>query len=115
MTVFDKGLITILAVDALFIALSVPLARRKVRPNLVYGYRTRATLNDEALWYEANAYFGSRFLGASLASAAAAFLLATSSLLSAQTFLPVSVALLGAPVAIAGILTTRFVAGLTKG
>ncbi len=115
MTIFDKGLTTVLTCDALFILLSIPLALRKVKPNVVYGYRTRATLSDEAVWYEANAYFGQRFLAASLVSAAVAWYLSDSALLSPQAYLPVSVVLLGAPVAVAGILTSRFVGKLTKG
>jgi hypothetical protein len=112
-TIFEKGLITILACDALFALLAIPLALRKVRPNVVYGYRTRATLGDEELWYEANAHFGQRFLVACLVSAAVAWYVADPAVLSPETFLPVSVVLLGAPVAVAGVLTTRFVSRLT--
>ena len=115
MTIYEKGLLTILACDALFILLSIPLVLRKVRPNVVYGYRTRATLADESLWYEANAYFGSRFIVACLVSAAAAWYLARPGLFPPDTFLPVSVVLLGAPVAVAGVLTSRFVARLERG
>ncbi len=111
---YEKRLQTILACDALFVLLSIPLVLRKVRPNVVYGYRTRATLADETLWYEANAYFGSRFIVACLVSAAAAWALARPGLLPPDTFLPVSVVLLGAPVAMAGILTTRFVARFAR-
>jgi uncharacterized membrane protein len=42
----------------LLIGLSVPLARRRVRPNRLYGFRTSSTLNDERLWYEVNAKTG---------------------------------------------------------
>ncbi len=114
MTIYQKGLVTILVIDALFVLLSIPLALRKVRPNVVYGYRTRATLGDEQLWYEANAHFGSRFIVASLVSAFAALFLARPSVLAPDAFLPVSVVLLGAPVAVAGVLTSRLVARLTK-
>jgi uncharacterized membrane protein len=114
MTVYEKGLVTVLAVDALFVLLSIPLVLRKVRPNVVYGYRTAATLSDERLWYEANAYFGSRFVAACLVSAFAAPFLARPGLLAPDTFLPVSVVLLGAPVAVAGVMTSRFVARLRK-
>ncbi len=110
MQVFEKSLFTVLACDALFVLVSIPLVLRKVRPNPVYGYRTRATLTDEALWYEANAYFGRRFIAASLVSALAAWILSESAALSPEAVVPVSVALMGAPVAVAGILTTRFVA-----
>lgn len=44
-----------LSVGALFVALSVPLMRRRVKPNMLYGLRIRATLADERVWYEANA------------------------------------------------------------
>jgi hypothetical protein len=112
-TVHEKGLVTILAVDALFVLLSIPLLLRKVGPNVVYGYRTRATLSDATLWYEANAYFAGRFIAACLASAVAAPFLARPGVFTPDTFLPVSVVLLGAPVAIAGVMTSRFVARLT--
>lgn len=115
MSVYEKGLLTILAADALFVVLSIPLVLRKVKPNVVYGYRTRATLSDEALWYEANAFFGRRFVAACVASGAAALVLARPGLLAPDAFLPVSVVLLGAPVAVAGVMTSRFVAGWTRG
>lgn len=41
-----SGLLTIL--------LGLPLKRRKVKPNWFYGFRTPATLKDEALWYDVN-------------------------------------------------------------
>ena len=113
MTVYEKGLVTILACDVLFVLLSIPLVLRKVKPNVLYGFRTRATLADETLWYEANAYFGIRFIAACLVSALAALFLARPGLLTPETFLPVSVVLLGAPVAVAGVMTSRFVARLT--
>jgi uncharacterized membrane protein len=36
------------------IAISIPLVLRKVPPNVVYGVRTRKTLSDPRIWYEAN-------------------------------------------------------------
>ena len=38
--------------------LAVPLIRRRVKPNYLYGFRTPKTLSDERIWYEANAYAG---------------------------------------------------------
>ena len=114
MTIYEKGLVTILVVDAVSILISIPLVLRKIGPNVVYGYRTRATLSDPALWYEANALFGRRLIAASLVSALAALFLARPGLISPDTFLPVSVVLLGAPVAVAGVMTSRFVARYVK-
>ena len=110
MTIYEKGLVTILVVDAVSILISIPLVLRKIGPNVVYGYRTRATLSDPALWYEANALFGRRLIAASLVSALAALFLARPGLLAPDAFLPVSVVLLGAPVAVAGVMTSRLVA-----
>lgn len=45
-------------VGVLLIVLGVPLLRRRVRPNLLYGLRTRATLGNEGIWYEANERLG---------------------------------------------------------
>ncbi|MGI9102953.1 MAG: SdpI family protein [Terriglobales bacterium] len=36
------------------IGISIPLLLRKVPPNVLYGFRTRKTLSDRAVWYEAN-------------------------------------------------------------
>lgn len=47
-----------LVVGALFIALSVPLMRRRVKPNRFYGLRVGATFADEWVWYEGNSKSG---------------------------------------------------------
>ena len=36
----------------------LPLLRRKIGPNRLYGFRVARTLNDPAVWYEANAFAG---------------------------------------------------------
>lgn len=43
---------------ALIVALAVPMATRRVPPNPMYGLRVSATLEDESIWYEANARSG---------------------------------------------------------
>lgn len=52
------GMVLFGCVGALLIALGVPLLRRRVRPNPLYGLRIRETLADETVWYEANARLG---------------------------------------------------------
>src|SRR3954470_14683070 len=42
----------------LMAALAVPLMRRKVGPNALYGFRVRRTLEDPRVWYDANAFAG---------------------------------------------------------
>lgn len=38
----------------LMIALGLPMARRRVKPNAFYGVRFRDTLADERVWYDVN-------------------------------------------------------------
>lgn len=47
-------LIIFLVSAVITIIAGVPLKRRKVKPNWFYGFRTPATLKDEALWYDVN-------------------------------------------------------------
>lgn len=49
----------VFAGSALLIAgLAIPLIRRRVPPNDIYGLRVPATMADEWVWYEANARSG---------------------------------------------------------
>ena len=104
-----KGLITILACAALFAGLAVPLILRKVPRNSAYGFRTRKTLGDDAIWYEANAHFGRGLLAASLVTAAAMAVLYRLPGLPPGLFMKASVAILVVPVLAAALLTARFV------
>ena len=60
------------AIGALMVLGAVPLIRRRVKPNIWYGLRTRTTLADESIWYEANVECGRHlaWLGALLIVAA---------------------------------------------
>ena len=62
-----KFLGAFVAVGLLYIALGVPLLRRRVRRNMWYGLRVGETLANDEVWYEANAICGKQFvvLGAS--------------------------------------------------
>jgi uncharacterized membrane protein len=114
-TVFEKGFFTILGLSAVMILVALPLALRKVGPNVVYGYRTRATLSNEDLWYEANAHFGRRLIVASLCGSAAAWALYVTRPLPPDVFLPVSLVVLVAPTLVAALATARFVKTHTPG
>lgn len=50
----------------LMAGLSIPLATRRVKPNLLYGFRTPTTLRDERIWFDINAYAGRLLLRFSL-------------------------------------------------
>jgi uncharacterized membrane protein len=48
-------------VGLVLIGISIPLIMRKVPPNSFYGCRTRKTLSDPKIWYEANHISGIDF------------------------------------------------------
>ena len=101
---FETALVTLLCCACLFLALAIPLVLRKVPRNRVYGFRTRATLSDEALWFEANARFGRRLVAATLFSSVAMLVLYYTAL-SAAIFVYTAVGVLVAPV-MAAVLDT---------
>ena len=107
--VYDKGLITVLVCCAIFCLISIPLILRKIPRNPVYGYRTRATLGDDKIWYEANTYFAWRFLIASVLSACAALILYDRQDLVLDVYMKVSIVLLAAPAIVAWLFTVRFI------
>jgi uncharacterized membrane protein len=106
---FEKGLITIVSWSVLLAILSIPLMLRKVPRNVIYGYRTRATLSDDSLWYEANAHFGRGLFIASIVSALAITASYLGQVFSLLLFLKISVVVLVVPTGIAALATARHV------
>jgi uncharacterized membrane protein len=109
MTVFEKGFFTILGISVVLILVAIPLALGKVPPNVVYGFRTRATLSSEEIWYDANAYFGRRLIVACLCGMLAAWALYVLKPFPPDVFLPVSLVVLVAPTLVAAVATARYV------
>ena len=109
MSVYEKGFFTILGCSLLFSVIAIPLALRMVPPNIVYGFRTRATLSGRNLWYRANAHFGRGLLVSSLCGGAAAYFLYGVRPLPPETFLPVSLVVLVAPALVAALSTARYI------
>ena len=108
-----KGLVTILVCDLIFAIIAIPLILRKVPRNVVYGFRTRSTLENDFIWYEANAYFGRLFLISSFISALLIVSLYFSNLVSVQNFLKASIAVLVVPPLVAVLLTLRYIRSIT--
>jgi uncharacterized membrane protein len=113
MGIFEKGLITILAVDGVLALIAIPLVLRKVPRNVAYGYRTRKTLSDDFIWYEANAHFGRGLLVACLVSAVAIFALYRAAPMSPTFFMQASIGALVVPTLVAALATARFIRSLT--
>ena len=63
-----------IVVALLIVSMALPLMRRRVKPNRLYGLRTSATVADEWVWYEANARTGRDFFVLGLIQLAVAVL-----------------------------------------
>jgi len=114
MSIFDKGFLTILGCSALLILLALPLALRKVPRNVAYGFRTRATMADDQIWFEANAHFGRGLIASSLCGAFVAFLIYLFQAFPPTVFLPVSILVLALPSLVAAVATGRYVRTLRR-
>lgn len=55
-------LIIFLLMGAVFVGLGWPLYKGKVKPNSFYGLRVGETMEDDRVWYPANAYCGRDFI-----------------------------------------------------
>lgn len=87
--------IVFILIGLLMVALSIPLIRGKVPPNVWYGFRIRLTLENPDIWYPANAYAG-RLLIAGVATSVAALLCALIPGISVDSYsILVSVLMLG--------------------
>lgn len=48
-------------------AIAVPLAMQKIKPNRLYGVRTTLTLSNKMVWYQANRFWGMAMIASGLA------------------------------------------------
>jgi hypothetical protein len=75
----DNGMVVLLVLfvstGLLLTALSVPLILRKIPPNYLYGFRVKATLENEEVWYPANEYAAKRLLWVGLGTVVTAVVL----------------------------------------
>lgn len=64
-----------LVCGALLVVLAIPLLQNKVKPNGLYGFRVKATLENPKIWYPVNHHFAKRLLASGIAVILAALLL----------------------------------------
>ena len=86
-------------------ALAVPLMRRWVAPNPLYGFRTPRTLAEPRVWYDANAQAGRYLFRASVLSGLAVSLLALVPGLDPDAFAWGALAIVMTGLAAAGVLS----------
>jgi hypothetical protein len=67
-------LILYLFCGTLLVILSIPLLRNKIKPNGLYGFRIKSTLENPKIWYAVNHHFAKRLLLSGLAVSLAAIL-----------------------------------------
>ncbi len=60
----------------LFMLLSRPMIKRRVKPNRWYGFRTPKTLSSPAIWYPANEFSGRRLFSTGVIVTVCSLLLA---------------------------------------
>lgn len=87
-------ILTFTAVALILIVLAVPLVRRRVKPNSVYGLRVAATFADEWVWYEANARSGRDLLLLGATQLACALLLPLARGITLERYIAANLALL---------------------
>jgi hypothetical protein len=65
----DKQLLLLMYCSAgvLLMLLSIPLMRRKIPPNGLYGFRTPKTIDNPELWYLVNQYSAKRMFWTAVA------------------------------------------------
>jgi hypothetical protein len=70
----EKQLLLLLYCSAglLLALLSIPLMRRKIPPNGLYGFRIEKTINNPELWYLVNQFSAKRMFWTAIAFVAAA-------------------------------------------
>jgi uncharacterized membrane protein len=65
-------LLLYIAIGALLILVSIPLIRKKVKPNALYGFRVPQTLDNPDVWHPVNVHAGKRMAVAGVITVLAA-------------------------------------------
>jgi uncharacterized membrane protein len=93
---------------------AVPLARRQIRPNSWYGFRTQRTLADPVVWYDANEYSGRVLVRAGFATAALAIALLPIAWFSPEIYAFSCLVASLASIAVAVIASFRYLRSLPR-
>jgi uncharacterized membrane protein len=97
-----------ITICALIAVLSVPLALRLIKPNLIYGFRTPRTLSSPDIWYPANVFAGRALLLASVISGAGFWLAPAAILGRTETVLAILLVPIGSALAASLLYLRRF-------
>src|SRR5215204_3572903 len=107
-------LILYVSLGLLSAALAVPLMRRKIAPNSLYGFRVRRTLEDPKVWYEANAFAGRCLFGFGIVTAIACLALSFLPAIDPVVYAIACLVIVLVGLAVSLILSFRFLGQLTR-
>lgn len=110
----DLGLLIYVVTNALIAVLGVPLMRRRIKPNGLYGLRIRETLADDEVWYEANARSGRDMVITGVLGLVLSIGLYLSPQVSESTYHPLMIGYLVAAVVLSFMWDVRFAKRLAE-
>lgn len=99
-------------VGLLLSALSVPMILKKIKPNGLYGFRVRKTMENPDIWYAVNAYSGKWLLATGLVEVVAAIGLAFVPSLTLDVYAYGVLAVFAIAFAVSLILSVRYMNSL---
>jgi uncharacterized membrane protein len=108
------ALALVIGVAVVTALIALPLALRKIPRNRLYGVRTRRTLADDRVWYEANAYGGRCLMVASGVTIVTVPVLYALVPLPRDLLVPVGLAALVVPSLVAAILSVRYAGRISR-
>ena len=95
-------------------SLAVPLMRRKVGPNALYGFRVRRTTEDPRVWYDANAFAGRCFFASGIGTGLACLVLYLLPAIDPVVYALACLVIVLAGLAVSLTLSFRFLGQLTR-
>jgi uncharacterized membrane protein len=92
--------------------ISIPMILKKIKPNGLYGFRVKKTLENPDIWYAANCYSGKWLLVTGLVIVAGAIGLSFVSSLTIDTYALSVLAIFAIAFAVSIIMSVRYINSL---
>ena len=105
---YVKTLVTLEILSLLIILIALPLIFRLVPPNYWYGFRIKATVRNENIWYPVNEFFGWGMVISSIISMVIIYFLFKFQYITPIIYMNISIAVLLIPQIITLLLTISY-------
>jgi hypothetical protein len=109
-----KTLISLEMLNLLIIVIALPLIFREVPPNYWYGFRIKATIRNEKIWYLVNEFFGWGMVISSIISMVIILFLFNYRYIPPITYMNINIAVLLMPQIITLLLTISYLRHLIE-